>query len=117
MKTRHFVTELSDVGSFLAEVCKIAPKDVMDLYDRVSFSDEEQEVRIEWRQVSTRYLYDVYKRWVGEGGKTLTFRNFNNSLKGQGLSSQVAKIGKNSVQVWLGLKVKADVVQDIWGLN
>lgn len=116
-KTREFVTELSDVGSFLADMCDIASDDVMAMCKKKNYQLTEtqiEEVKY-WTQHTLKQSYEVYKRWMGEGQKCLGPRTFYNSIKGQGIEAENRRHGNLVDSTWLGLKFKEDKMRELFG--
>jgi Zierdtviridae DNA primase len=108
--TREFITQLSDIGSFLAEVCEIAPDELRAKYTRLSNSAEEEEELKEWRQVMCKDLFEHHKLWLGEGEKHWGRGAFNNYIRGLGLMMGNGRVGNRTGQVWFGLKMKSNKI-------
>lgn len=121
--TGEFVSEMSDVGAFLSEVCELAPSNVIrrfainkGKFPRVHSREDEKELRA-WCEVTVAGLYSLYKVWVGDGEKHLGKRNFGNSVRGQGIFNMTMRHGKGTAMTWVGLKIRKDKVRELFGAS
>ena len=108
--TSSFATELSDVSTFLNEICTVASDEIKTGLSKVPGSLQTIETHNEWSRVTCSALYQFYLADATEGGqKPLSTRAFGKKVREVFGVEVIQKWenGKNS-KVYLGLKYKND---------
>ena len=107
-KTKDFNDEISDVASFLGEVCVKAPDEMMALCNRPT-TGMPKDVRNKvnsWCKITVPELLGAFKLWLGEGEKTRLGRNqFSGEVRGLGINMDTRWFNGKSSKVFLGLKI------------
>ena len=105
-RTDEFNQELSDVSSFIADVCDEAPDDIWELINQhPNLSPPQLEKITPWCQMVSGSFYSAYKQWVGEGERAIKQRTFANELKGLGFEQKMGRFGNVRGRVFMGIKL------------
>lgn len=117
-KTEGFSSEMSDVASFLSQVCEIADEEVMDVINRLPHVGMQEKKRVKldsWCQLSQSELYDAYLRWNGQGERHLKQRRFMAEIRGFGIEPVRRSVKGEKVWKLHGIKINHKAFKEITG--
>ena len=116
-RTIEFNSRLSPVGSFLEDVCDIAPDEIMRAFGHESAGAPAslKPTLDEWSKHKPVTVFEYYKEWLGEGERHLPRNDFYSDLAGHGIIIKKRRHGgeKATSRVMCGIKIRKDAIADI----
>jgi len=111
--TLEFASELSDVSTFLNDVCMVAPDTIKHDLNKMPGSIDALDVQEQYSKVKVSALYQIYLAEIGEGQKALSIRAFGKKVRNFFGVDVISKRSNGQVsKVYLGLKWKNEEIMN-----